>query len=167
MMRILTASRWNTFPDYACLVKYCELLYHNPPWESLFFETSSHIHDHHMDGKFQAYDIFEMTHLEHALHCFSSFLDVLTIYMLLSSRHIFHLTSSLMTNLRITPWLTSWSSLYLLNFLIVSILTPTYGSSIAYGHDLRENLNTIISPYGLSSITKTTYGAPCPFTGQH
>ena len=31
---------------------------------------SSHIHDHHKDGKLQAYDPFEMAHLDLALHFF-------------------------------------------------------------------------------------------------
>jgi hypothetical protein len=51
-------------------MKSCGLLPHNPPWESIFFGTSSHIHDHHMDGKLQANDLLEMAHLELALHFF-------------------------------------------------------------------------------------------------
>jgi hypothetical protein len=39
-------------------------------WENFFFGASSHIYDHHMDGKFQAYDLFEMAHFELALHFF-------------------------------------------------------------------------------------------------
>jgi hypothetical protein len=70
MTTILTSTRWNAFLACACLTKSCGLLPHNPPWESFFFGASSHIHDHHMDGKTQAKDLFEMAHLELAHHFF-------------------------------------------------------------------------------------------------
>ena len=57
-MTVLTATRWNAFLDCACLMKTCEMLPHTPLWESFFFGASSYIHDHHLDGKLQAYDLF-------------------------------------------------------------------------------------------------------------
>ena len=39
----------------------------------------------------------------------------------------------LKTKLQITLWLVHWSILDLLHFLLISTLTPTYGSSIVYG----------------------------------
>jgi hypothetical protein len=53
--------------DCACLIKCCELFPHTPLWDSLL---SAHIHDHHMDGMLQEYDLFEMDHLELALFLF-------------------------------------------------------------------------------------------------
>ena len=66
-----------------------------------------------------------------------------------SSRHPCNRLNSLMTNLWITPW-TSWSSLIFFIFflfqpkphtrayalLLISTLTPTYGSSTVYGQIL-------------------------------
>ena len=56
------------------------------------------------------------------------------------SRYTCNRLNSLMTNLWITPW-TSWSSLDILHFLLLlhSTLTPPYGSSIVYGHNLKYN----------------------------
>jgi hypothetical protein len=48
-------------------MNYCRLLPHTPLWESSFFGASSYIHEHHMNGKFEAYDLFELAHLELAL----------------------------------------------------------------------------------------------------
>jgi hypothetical protein len=47
---------------------------HNPLWERLFFGAYSHIHVQYMDGKLQAYDLFEITHLKLAHHFFSLFI---------------------------------------------------------------------------------------------
>jgi hypothetical protein len=38
-------------------------------------EISSHVYHHHMNGKLQAYDLFDMTHLELAFHFFSLLYD--------------------------------------------------------------------------------------------
>jgi hypothetical protein len=57
-----------------------------------------------------------------------------------------------MTNLRITPLLMSWSSLYLL----FSTLKPTYGSRMAMDKSYKYNSKQIC-PYELSLITKTTH----------
>jgi hypothetical protein len=71
MMTVLTATRWDAFLDYVCLMKYCELLPHTSLWESFFFSASSHIHEHNMNGKLlQAYDLFELAPLELAPHFF-------------------------------------------------------------------------------------------------
>ena len=59
-----------------------------------------------------------------------------------SSRHTCHRINSLMTILRITPWI-YWPSLDLIHF---ATLKPTNGSSIAYGQILQVNLNANISP---------------------
>jgi hypothetical protein len=72
MMTILTESRWNTFYDCACLIKYCGLLPHTSLWESLLFGICLHIHDQHIDGKLHSYDVFEMDPLELGLHLFFS-----------------------------------------------------------------------------------------------
>ena len=58
-----------------------------------------------------------------------------------SSRHTCYRLNHLMTNLWMTLWITHWSSLDLL----ISTLTPTYGSSIDYGQNLRVKLNANIS----------------------
>jgi hypothetical protein len=54
-----------------------------------------------------------------------------------SSIHTWYRLNSLMTNLRITPWITPWSSHKLLHCLILTTLNPTYGSSIFYGQVLQ------------------------------
>jgi hypothetical protein len=40
---------------------------HTPLWEKYFFGESSHIHEHHKNGKLQAYDLVELAHLKLAL----------------------------------------------------------------------------------------------------
>ena len=52
-----------------------------------------------------------------------------------SSRYTCNRLNPLMTNLWITPW-TSWSTLDILHFLLLSTLMPPYGSNIAYGQIL-------------------------------
>jgi hypothetical protein len=45
--------------SWSCLIG--EVLWiapHTPQWERLSLSMSSHIHDHNIDGKLQAYDIF-------------------------------------------------------------------------------------------------------------
>jgi hypothetical protein len=54
-----------------------------------------------------------------------------------SSRHTWYRLNSIMTNLRITPWITPWSSHNLLYFYLITTLEPTYGSSIVYGQILQ------------------------------
>ena len=72
-----------------------------------------------MDGKLQAHDLFEMVHLELALHFFFLYLvDVLKIHMRAHSIFFF-------------------KTLDLLHFLLLATLKPTYGSSIAYGQVLQ------------------------------
>jgi hypothetical protein len=64
MMTILIAKRWIAILECDFLMKSCGLLPHNPLWESFFFGASTHILDHHMDGKLQAHDLFEIAHLQ-------------------------------------------------------------------------------------------------------
>jgi hypothetical protein len=54
-----------------------------------------------------------------------------------SSRHTIYRLNSFMTNLRITPWITTWSSHNLLYIQLLTTLNPTYGSSIVYGQVLQ------------------------------
>jgi hypothetical protein len=49
-------------------------------------------------------------------------------------------------------------SLDILHFLLLAILKPTYGLSIAYGIKPIKETQCNVSPYKLSSITKTTWG---------
>jgi hypothetical protein len=53
-----------------------------------------------------------------------------------SSIHTWYRLNSLKTNLRITPWITPWSSHNLLHCLLLTTLNPTYGSRIVYGQVL-------------------------------
>jgi hypothetical protein len=43
---------------------------HTPLWEKSFFGASSHIHEHHKNGKLQAYHLVELAHLKLAPHSF-------------------------------------------------------------------------------------------------
>ena len=70
-----------------------------------------------MDGKLQAYDLFELAHLELALH----FVDVLKLTLRAHFIFIFK----------------TYLTLDLLHLLLIAILKPTYGSSIAYGQLLQ------------------------------
>jgi hypothetical protein len=100
-------------------MKSYELLPHTPLWESFFFGASSHIHDHHIDDKLQAYDLFELAHLELALHFFILYhVDVLKLT--LRAHFIFIFKIYLKLNI-------------LHQFLLIATLKPTYCSSIAYG----------------------------------
>ena len=135
MMTILITSRWNTFLDCSILVKTCKLLPHTHMGESLLWEglhismnllvedlqtappysyarasslgMFSFIHDHPKDGKLQAYDLFDMAHLDLALHffirqnistiirCFHYYVSTSFFIMLMSWRYILELTPSL------------------------------------------------------------------------
>ena len=77
-----------------------------------------HIHDLHMDGKLKACDLFKMVHLEVALHFF--FLHYVDVLKTLMRAHFIF-------------FFKTYLSLDLLHFLRVATLTPTNGSSIAYG----------------------------------
>ena len=109
--------------SWLCLLdEVLRVLPHNPLWESFFFDACSHIHDHHMDGKLQAYDIFELAHLELAPHFFFlHYVDVLKLHM--RAHLIFFFNTYLLLKLR--------------QFLLIATLKPTYGSSIAYGQLLQ------------------------------
>ena len=109
--------------SWLCLLdEVLRVLPHNPLWESFLFGASSHIHDHHMDGKLQAYDLFDMSHLELAHHFFFlHYVDVLKIHM--RAHLIFFFKTYL--------------SLDILHLILVATLKPTYGSSIAYGQLLQ------------------------------
>ena len=75
-----------------------------------------------MDGKIQAYDIFEIAHLELALHFFIlHHVDVLKLNLRAHFIFIFK----------------TYLTLDLLHLLLIAILKPTYGSSIAYGQLLQ------------------------------
>jgi hypothetical protein len=79
-------------------------------WENFFFGASSHIYDHHMDGKFQAYDLFEMAHFELAHHFFFLHnIDLLNIHV--RSHSIFFFKTYL--------------SLDLFYFLLLATFKPT------------------------------------------
>jgi hypothetical protein len=68
-----------------------------------------------MDDKFQAYDLFDMSHLELAHHFFFlHYVDVLKIHM---RDHLIFF----------------FKTYFLLNLVLIATLKPTYGSSIAYG----------------------------------
>ena len=72
-MTLLSSSTWNTFLDCARSLLLGEVLRIAPPYSygrDSLFGISSHIHDHHKDGKIQAFDPFEMAYLELALHFF-------------------------------------------------------------------------------------------------
>ena len=76
-----------------------------------------------MDGKLQAYDLFELAHLELALHFF-----------------ILHHVDVLKLNLRahfIFIFKTYLTLDILHHFVLIATLKPTYGSSIAYGQLLQ------------------------------
>ena len=74
-----------------------------------------------MDGKLQAYDLFELDHLELALHFF-----------------ILHHVDVLKLNLRDHFIFKTYLTLNILHqFLLIAMLKPTYGSSIAYGQLLQ------------------------------
>jgi hypothetical protein len=76
--------------DCVGLMKSCVLLPHTPLWESFFFDTSSCIHDHHMGGKLQAYDLLEIAYLEFAHHfSFLPYVDVFKIHMIAHSMFFF------------------------------------------------------------------------------
>ena len=73
MKTILSSSSWNTFLDCARLLLLGEVLRLALPYSygrDSHLTISSHIHDHHKDGNLQAYDPFEMAHLELILHFF-------------------------------------------------------------------------------------------------
>jgi hypothetical protein len=85
---------------------------HTPLLESFFFGSFSYIHDHHIGGKLQAYDLFKMAHLELAHHLlFLPYVDVLKIHMI--AHYIFFFKTYLTLNL--------------LNFVVLSIFKPTHG----------------------------------------
>ena len=76
-----------------------------------------------MDGKSQSKDLFEMAHLELALHFFIlHHVDVLKLT--LRAHFIFIFKTYLTLDI-------------LHQFLIIATLKPTYGSSIAYGQVLQ------------------------------
>ena len=75
-----------------------------------------------MDGKGQSKDLFEMAHLELALHFFIlHHVDVLKLNLRAHFIFIFK----------------TYLTLDLLHLLLIAILKPTYGSSIAYGQLLQ------------------------------
>jgi hypothetical protein len=120
MMTVLSPSSWNTFLDLACLVKSCKLLPYTPLWEILSLSISSHIHDQYI---WQASSIWSLLdsnlnlHFElvnHRINCFFSIMMMSWRYtweltQSYSSRHTQYRLKSLMTNIRITPWITPWS----------------------------------------------------------
>ena len=128
MTTILTSTRWNAFLACACLTKSCRLLPHKPPWESFFFGTSSHIHDHHMETKTQAKDLFEMAHLELALHFSMASFKLMnsSSWLILNLHFILH--SSSYWCLEVTWGLTSSSSSrhtwHLITFINFFLLQP-------------------------------------------
>ena len=64
MMTLLSSSSWNTFLDCARLLLLGEVLRIGPPYSygrDALLGMSLHHHDHHMDGKLQAYDLSEMS----------------------------------------------------------------------------------------------------------
>ena len=64
MMTILSTSGWNIFLDCAHLLLLGEVLRIAPPYSYgrvSLFGISSHHHDHHIDGKLQAYDLSEIS----------------------------------------------------------------------------------------------------------
>ena len=73
-----------------------------------------------MDSKIQANDLFEMAHLELALHFF-----------------ILHHVDVLKLTLRAYFIFKTYLTLDLLHLLLIATLKPTYGSSIAYGQLLQ------------------------------
>jgi hypothetical protein len=64
--------------------------------------------------------------------------------------------------LRITPWITPWSTIDL-HFLLLSALKPTHVSRIGYRQILEVKLNSNISPLKLPLISKITHVVPCTF----
>jgi hypothetical protein len=81
----------------------------------------SHIHDPLLDNKLQSYDLFDMAHLELALHfLYLDSVDVLNIHLRSHSILFFN------TNL----------SLYLVHLILVATFNPKYGSIIVYGQIL-------------------------------
>ena len=75
-----------------------------------------------MDSKIQANDLFEMAHLELALHFF--ILHHVDVLKLTLRAHFIFIFKTYLT-------------LDLLHLLLIAILKPTYGSSIAYGQLLQ------------------------------
>ena len=72
-----------------------------------------------MDGKSQSKDLFEMAHLELALHFF-----------------ILHHVDVLKLNFR-AHFICIFKTYLTLDILLIATLKPTYGSSIAYGQLLQ------------------------------
>jgi hypothetical protein len=135
--------------SWLCLLS--EVLRITPPYFTMgeaLVEISSHVHYHQMDRASSKWYLLD-AYLELALrldqHCTSSssFIMMMSweciweLTVSYSSRHTLYRLNSLMTNLRISPWITPWSSYILLYFQLLTILKPTYGSSIVYGQVLQ------------------------------
>ena len=158
MMTILFISRWTFFLDCKSLVKTYKLLPHTHMGEPLLWECLPHPWTMRM-ASFK--HVISSRLLILNLHFITSF-----FIMMMSWRNAFRAHSILCLQdilaigsiitwpyslnhqdiLEIILWITYWSSLYHLHFLLISTLTPTYGSSVDYGQILQVNLNANISP---------------------
>jgi hypothetical protein len=148
MVTILIFSSWTTFLDCTCSVKSCGLLPHTSLWERHYrniFTCLLPPNGHRASSKWYLLEAYLDLVLRLDQHCTSSSSFIMKMSWeytweftpSYSSRHTLYRLNSLMTKLRITHWITPWSSHNLLYIQHLTTLNPTNDSSVVYGQLLQ------------------------------
>jgi hypothetical protein len=151
MMTFLIFSSWTTFLDYTCPVKSCGLL----PIVHYGRDTSRNIftcplppNGHRPLSKWYLLDAYIELALWLDEHCASSssFIMMMSwectweLTPSYSSRHILYSLNSLMNNLRITSWITPWSSHNLLYFHLINPWNQHMAQALSTDKSYKYNL---------------------------